>query len=664
MADWRARFALATGLVLTGGASVLATIMFNLKLTDSLLVLVSGLLACLIVALVALKPVSKLKMPATFTPDGKEQNAVDSAALEKLAVFKARLNHSINVLKRLKIVRGRRKRKALYTLPLYMLIGTAGSGKTSILRHSGLNFTSLDPDFPDPKLQGLHGTTHCDIWYSDEAILLDTAGRYMHPTAEKETREEWWALLHALKKLWRREPINGVIATANLADEREETFNLLAASMEQIEVYAKYMRQRLDELMKTLKLRMPVYLVFAKCDLLAGFVEYFADLGVLERDQIFGCTIPEEQQNGKRPLLRFREEFERLYFILDRKRVRRLGLERKPHHLRKVYGFPLELKEAYEKMAHFVAALMEPNLYQEQPMFRGFFFTSATQTGKTFDRVIRTVAQEFGVGAESGLEPPAEWNGSDAYFIKELVSKVIVPGRALAGPLTKIGRFRSLVSDVAVVALAVVMFALGASYLGNRNYFDAILSKVEAVNMSVEKHEELTPQIEKLEALRAQIEKYEKGEPFYLRWLGAEVTYKRRQIIAAAKRLYFTVWKEKYFAPVVLELEMGRHHKVEFRCEHSDHIKAETAILMLANKAENRDHEFLAEQFARVFAQLFVEWKISPIFTSTLGRQVDYSLQQLGTPYVPYIKIQEISTTTSAKQQTQAPAKFQSNASN
>ncbi|MGH7452151.1 MAG: type VI secretion protein IcmF/TssM N-terminal domain-containing protein, partial [bacterium] len=295
IADWRARLALVTGLVLTGGAGVLAATKFNLELTDSLLVLVSGLLVCLIVALVAFKPVSKIKTPVVLAPapDGKEQNAVDSAALEKLAVFKARLNHSINVLKRLKIVRGRRKRKALYTLPLYMLIGTAGSGKTSILRHSGLNFTSLDPDFPDPRLQGLNGTAHCDIWYSDEAILLDTAGRYMHPTSEKETREEWWTILRALKKLWRREPVNGVIVTVNLADEREETFSLLTASNDQIEVYAKYMRQRLDELMKTLKLRMPVYLVFTKCDLLAGFVEYFADLGVLERDQVFSCTIPD-----------------------------------------------------------------------------------------------------------------------------------------------------------------------------------------------------------------------------------------------------------------------------------------------------------------------------------------------------------------------------------
>ncbi|MGH7457441.1 MAG: type VI secretion protein IcmF/TssM N-terminal domain-containing protein, partial [bacterium] len=334
---------------------------------------------------------------------------------------------------------------------------------------------------------------------------------------------------------------------------------------------------------------------------------------------VFGCTIPDEQQNGKRPLLLFREEFERLYFVLDRKRVRRLGLERKPHHLRKVYGFPLELKEAYEKMAHCVAALLEPNLYQEQPMFRGFYFTSATQTGKSFDRVIRTVAQEFGVGAESGLEPPTEWNGSDAYFIKELVAKVIIPGRTLAGPLTKIGRFRSLVSDIAIIALAVVMLALGVSYLGNRNYLDAILSKVEAIKTSIESQEGLTFQLEKLEALRAQIDKYEKSEPFYLSWMGTGVTYKRKQMIAAAKQQYFKTWLEKFFAPVVLELEMGRYHRVKFQCTDSDHIKAETAILMLANKAENQDHEFLAGQFARIFERLFWEWKSSPKFAKTLS---------------------------------------------
>jgi type VI secretion system protein ImpL len=37
---------------------------------------------------------------------------------------------------------------------------------------------------------------------------------------------------------------------------------------------------------------LPVYLLFTKCDLIQGFVEYFNDLRKNERGQIWGFTVP------------------------------------------------------------------------------------------------------------------------------------------------------------------------------------------------------------------------------------------------------------------------------------------------------------------------------------------------------------------------------------
>ena len=45
-------------------------------------------------------------------------------------------------------------------------------------------------------------------------------------------------------------------------------------------------------------MRIPVYVLFTKADLIAGFVEFFDDFGREEREQVWGMTFPLD--DGKR----------------------------------------------------------------------------------------------------------------------------------------------------------------------------------------------------------------------------------------------------------------------------------------------------------------------------------------------------------------------------
>ena len=65
----------------------------------------------------------------------------------------------------------------LYQLPWYVIIGAPGSGKTTALANSGLQFPLADR-FGKTALRGIGGTRNCDWWFTNEAVLLDTAGRY------------------------------------------------------------------------------------------------------------------------------------------------------------------------------------------------------------------------------------------------------------------------------------------------------------------------------------------------------------------------------------------------------------------------------------------------------------------------------------------------------
>jgi len=69
------------------------------------------------------------------------------------------------------------------------------------------------------KIRGIGGTRNCDWWFSDQAVLLDTAGRYTTQQSDRDVdAAAWRSFLELLKKSRPRRPINGVLVTVSVAD--------------------------------------------------------------------------------------------------------------------------------------------------------------------------------------------------------------------------------------------------------------------------------------------------------------------------------------------------------------------------------------------------------------------------------------------------------------
>jgi type VI secretion system protein ImpL len=117
-----------------------------------------------------------------------------------------------------------------------MIVGPPGAGKTTAL---GTRASSSPTSRrAGGGVRGVGGTRNCDWWFTNEAILLDTAGRY---TTESDDRDEWIAFLEQLKKYRPKKPINGVLVAVSVerAARRER---------EQIEATGKKIRARIDEM--------------------------------------------------------------------------------------------------------------------------------------------------------------------------------------------------------------------------------------------------------------------------------------------------------------------------------------------------------------------------------------------------------------------------------
>eukprot|EP01034_Spumella_vulgaris_P032153 gene32153-39709_t len=209
---------------------------------------------------------------------GQKESAAEMALLAK------RLQDAMAVLRKSKTgsaIGG----GGLYQLPWYMFVGAPGSGKTTALVHSGLKFP-LSDTHGKGAIGGVGGTRNCDWWFTDEAVLLDTAGRYTTQDSYTEVDQAAWkGFLQLLRKHRRRRPINGVIVALSVAD-------LLQQGEGQRRVQALAIRARIKELHEELGIRFPVYVIVTKCDLLAGFVEFFDNLGRDERTQVWGVTFP------------------------------------------------------------------------------------------------------------------------------------------------------------------------------------------------------------------------------------------------------------------------------------------------------------------------------------------------------------------------------------
>ena len=99
-----------------------------------------------------------------------------------------------------------------------MCIGARGAGKTTALVNSGLTFPLAD-QFGPGAIRGVGGTRNCDWWFTDEAVLIDTAGRYTtQDSHQSEDKSAWDGFLGLLKKSRPRRPLNGVFLTISVAD--------------------------------------------------------------------------------------------------------------------------------------------------------------------------------------------------------------------------------------------------------------------------------------------------------------------------------------------------------------------------------------------------------------------------------------------------------------
>ena len=413
---------------------------------------------------------------------------------------------------------------ALYTLPWYMIIGPPGAGKTTALRQSGLAFPFTDPR-SGGGVRGVGGTRNCDWWFTNDAILLDTAGRY---ATEADDYDEWTSFLDTLKKYRPRKPINGVLVAISVTD-------LMDANEDKIDSIAKRLRARIDEVTTRLHMLVPVYVMFTKVDLVAGFVEMWGDLRKSERGQIWGVTFPLAGAERREPGMAFDPEMDQLIERTHARALKRVGREREVQWRPRIVQFPLEFAALKMNLVTFLGSLLHPNNFRETPVLRGVYFTSGTQEGTPIDRVIGGMMQAFnlpppGFAGPPGAAGPAGPMGqteSKSYFVTDLFRRVVFADQHVAGR-TQAEAKRQLLNRILFAAASLVVavcLVVPSTYTFARNMLLVSDSKTLAAHArSIDWGDGNTPlaKVRALDDLRAEVaqldEWHDQGVPLGMGW--------------------------------------------------------------------------------------------------------------------------------------------------
>jgi type VI secretion system protein ImpL len=405
---------------------------------------------------------------------------------------------------------------SLYEVPWYVIIGAPGSGKTTALLNSGLKFP-LEQRVGKGALRGVGGTRNCDWWFAEEAVFLDTAGRYTTQDSDASSDSAGWSEFLALLRKYRaRRPVNGVILTINAQD-------LLLGGPSARGAHVDAARRRLEELNRELRIQLPVYVMVTKCDLVDGFAEYFDDLRTDGRAQVWGVTFPYAQSVANEGPAAFPAEFDALMARLNERVLERMEEARETRRRTKIFGFPQQMATVREPLSEWLNDVFGAREFAGQILLRGVYFTSGTQEGTPIDRLLGSLGRRFGAGA-AVMAPQGP---GKAYFVETLLKNVMIGESGLAGVNRQLELKKASVQLSAYVATGLLATAgvglLSVSYSRNRDYLTQAAGDIELFQRTaaVTPASPLTTILARLDAVRAIVEgaeRYRATTSFALRW--------------------------------------------------------------------------------------------------------------------------------------------------
>jgi type VI secretion system protein ImpL len=401
-----------------------------------LVILLLGVgIAAVIVRKVVLRRKEQLFVAQIIEQDNAYVKSMKDDEKKNLADIQDKWKEAVGALKKSHL---KKFGNPLYVLPWYMVIGESGAGKTTSIKSARLS----SPFAEYTKISGFSGTKNCDWWFFEQAIIIDTAGRYAIPVDEGRDKDEWQKFVALLAKYRKREPLNGLVVAV-------ATDKLLQSRPELIEEDGRNIRRRIDELMRGLGSRFPIYVLVTKCDLIQGMTQFCSELSEANQQQAFGM-INHTMKADPEAFLK-----SGMHTLSERLRnIRLLQLHKSdPRYLDPaLLLFPEEFSKLEEGLTAFMKAAFKENPYQESPLLRGLYFSSGKQEGSPYSHFLKNL----GLIEERDVLPGT----NKGLFLHDFFAKILPRERHLFAPTQRAIEWTRLTRNLGLLSWLLISIAL------------------------------------------------------------------------------------------------------------------------------------------------------------------------------------------------------------
>ncbi|GLP96833.1 type VI secretion system membrane subunit TssM [Paraferrimonas sedimenticola] len=493
---------------------------YPLGATSRRLFLCSIVLFCFVAAVITHQILQRRNRQALvdkISAASADSDSMEALVNEEQRLVQAKFKQGLSQLKDLE------KKIDLTQIPWFVIVGAPGSGKTTALQNSGLNFLLNDKQ---SGMRGIGGTRNCAWWFAKEAVLLDTAGRFFSQDSEQAIDQGGWsALLNNLKQHRPKQPLNGVILTISVED-------LLSENEARQNALVEAIRNRLGELRDLVTGKLPVYILLTKLDVVAGFTETFESYDRQQRKQVFGFTFDLEQSQEPELWLEAAKEYWQ-QIITDRFRASTSHLTDSQDIAARglIMDFPRQLQQLQVPLTNILRQAFAADSLAGIQTVRGCYFSSATQLGRPIDRLLNRWS---GVLGENKSRNELSSVNARSYFLEDLLLRVVLPESPLSSfdvnAEARSRRWR--LAGAASLAVVFMLTLIGGIYGFSRAhaYIDFHQQQAQKIDIKVQGLTQNPPLTEVTELLDEVLTLIDEPAPIAAYWSARAIKQQHHQL--------------------------------------------------------------------------------------------------------------------------------------
>lgn len=353
-------------------------------------------------------------------------------------------------------------------LPLVMVVGEEGAGKSSFINYSGLEYPISDAlgSYKNHHLS----TRNFSFYIAKNGVLIDTEGSYFSfenffkPTNTDEIPEDdieknkdyllkkmvWNFFVKFLSKARFYKKLNGVIYVVDI-------MQVLNAPKEEMERGIHSLVRRIQECETHLNIKIPIYIVFTKLDLIEGMGEFLKLYNENLGQKTLGITFPAKFSfNLEEMHKNFQDLSDSIKYALMGRNNLNVTLETK----KQSYLFFKQLDNLFAFAQEFLQEAYKENI-KNKSFIRGVYFVSSYQENIPNNFILNSTCHKYDI--KTPIVQSRSTIKKQSYFVNSLIEDVIFKDIGLSQSI--LGSFFKKVSALFWGIVVIGVTAYVSNYL-------------------------------------------------------------------------------------------------------------------------------------------------------------------------------------------------------